>query len=74
MLLFQIIARASQLGEDPLKLSDRFCKEFHADMEALQCLPATVEPRVTSHMASIIKLIEQVWLRFCLGIFVILGW
>lgn len=56
----KIIARASQLGEDPLKLSDRFCKEFHADMEALQCLPATVEPRVTSHMTSIIKLIEQI--------------
>eukprot|EP00250_Pteridium_aquilinum_P020606 c24879_g1_i2 orf=57-1139(+) len=56
----KIIARAAQLGEDPLQLSDRYCKEFHADMEALQCLPATVEPRVTSHMASIINLIERI--------------
>eukprot|EP00250_Pteridium_aquilinum_P020607 c24879_g2_i1 orf=84-1796(+) len=56
----KIIARASQLNEDPLKLSDRFCKEFHADMEELQCLPATVEPRVTSHIESIIKLIDQI--------------
>ncbi|KAH7446981.1 hypothetical protein KP509_01G085100 [Ceratopteris richardii] len=29
-------------------------------MEALQCLPATVEPRVTTHMSSIIKMIEQI--------------
>ncbi|KAI5059222.1 hypothetical protein GOP47_0025541 [Adiantum capillus-veneris] len=56
----KIIARASKQGEDPLVLSDRFCKEFHSDMEALQCLPATVEPRVTTHMVSIIKLIEQI--------------
>ncbi|MCO5561954.1 hypothetical protein L7F22_015580 [Adiantum nelumboides] len=56
----KIIARASKQGEDPLALSDRFCKEFHADMEALQCLPVTVEHRVTTHMVSIIRLIKKI--------------
>ena len=43
-----------------MKLSDRFCKEFHIDMEALNCLPVTVEPRVTEHIDTIIALIAKV--------------
>eukprot|EP00249_Psilotum_nudum_P012029 c23540_g1_i1 orf=41-1861(+) len=56
----KVIAKALELGEDPLKLSERFCKEFQHDMAALQCLPPTVEPRVTDHMDQIIKMIEQI--------------
>ncbi|KAJ6818551.1 cysteine--tRNA ligase, chloroplastic/mitochondrial isoform X3 [Iris pallida] len=56
----KIIARANQLGEDPLSLSSRFCDEFHADMGYLHCLPPSVEPRVSSHMDQIISMIKQI--------------
>lgn len=56
----KIIARANQLGEDPLSLSSRFCDEFHADMDYLHCLPPSVEPRVSSHMGQIISMIKQI--------------
>ena len=50
------------MGEDPISLSRRFCKEFHQDMEYLHCLPPTVEPRVSDHMPQIIDMIKQVCL------------
>ncbi|KAL7595335.1 cysteine--tRNA ligase, chloroplastic/mitochondrial isoform X1 [Lactuca sativa] len=56
----KIIARAGELGEDPLSLSRRFCEEFHRDMEYLHCLPPTVEPRVSDHMPQIIDMIKQI--------------
>nr|XP_043607886.1 cysteine--tRNA ligase, chloroplastic/mitochondrial isoform X2 [Erigeron canadensis] len=56
----KIIARAGQLGEDPISLSRRFCEEFHRDMEFLHCLPPTVEPRVSDHMPQIIDMIKQI--------------
>ncbi|PWA49090.1 Aminoacyl-tRNA synthetase, class 1a, anticodon-binding [Artemisia annua] len=56
----KIIARAGQLGEDPISLSRRFCEEFHRDMGYLHCLPPTVEPRVSDHMPQIIDMIKQI--------------
>ncbi|KAI3687124.1 hypothetical protein L1987_80815 [Smallanthus sonchifolius] len=56
----KIIARAVQLGEDPISLSRRFCEEFHRDMEYLHCLRPTVEPRVSEHMPQIIDMIKQI--------------
>ncbi|KAL8244497.1 hypothetical protein R6Q59_010755 [Mikania micrantha] len=56
----KIIARAVQLGEDPISLSRRFCEEFHRDMEFLHCLQPTVEPRVSDHMRQIIDMIKQI--------------
>ncbi|KAK1407897.1 hypothetical protein QVD17_39524 [Tagetes erecta] len=56
----KIIARAVQLGEDPISLSRRFCEEFHKDMGYLHCLPPTVEPRVSDHMPQIIDMIKQI--------------
>ncbi|KAK1372366.1 Cysteine--tRNA ligase [Heracleum sosnowskyi] len=53
----KIISRANQLGEDPIGLSRRFCKEFHQDMEDLHCLPPSVEPRVSDHIPQIIDII-----------------
>ncbi len=58
--LLQIIHRANELGEDPLELSRRFCREFHVDMASLQCLPPSMEPRVTDHIPQIVKMILQV--------------
>ncbi|ONK70373.1 uncharacterized protein A4U43_C05F33050 [Asparagus officinalis] len=61
----KIIARANELGEDPLSLSSRFCDEFHADMAYLHCLPPSVEPRVSNHMDQIIDMIKQIFDNGC---------
>jgi cysteinyl-tRNA synthetase len=57
----KIIARAAALEEDPLALAGRYIQEFHADMEALGCLPPTVRacvcaqhpPRLSLYCASL---------------------
>lgn len=56
----KIIRRANELKEDPLHLSDRFCKEFLSDMNDLQCLLPTHQPRVSDHMREIEEMIEQI--------------
>ncbi|OVA16358.1 Cysteinyl-tRNA synthetase/mycothiol ligase [Macleaya cordata] len=56
----KIIRRANELGEDPLALSSRFCQEFLDDMNDLQCLPATHQPRVSDHMDQIRDMISQI--------------
>ncbi|XP_052209630.1 cysteine--tRNA ligase, chloroplastic/mitochondrial isoform X2 [Diospyros lotus] len=56
----KIIARAKELGEDPISLSRRYSEEFHHDMVHLHCLPPTVEPRVSDHMPQIIDMIKQI--------------
>lgn len=56
----KIIARANELGEDPIQLSRRFCEEFNHDMESLHCLPPSVEPRVSDHIPQIIDMIKQI--------------
>ncbi|GER35322.1 cysteine--tRNA ligase [Striga asiatica] len=56
----KIIARANELGEDPIHLSRRYCEEFHSDMAYLNCLPPSVEPRVSDHMLQIIDMIKQI--------------
>lgn len=61
----KIIARANELGEDPLSLSSRFCDEFHADMAYLHCLPPSVEPRVSEHMDEIVNMIKQILEKGC---------
>ncbi|GJR89207.1 cysteine--tRNA ligase 2, cytoplasmic [Tanacetum coccineum] len=45
-----IIKRADERECDPLELSAEFCQEFLTDMADLQCLPPTVQPRVSDHM------------------------
>uniref|UniRef100_A0ACD6AFM1 Uncharacterized protein n=1 Tax=Avena sativa TaxID=4498 RepID=A0ACD6AFM1_AVESA len=56
----KIIERANQNGEDITSLSSRFIKEFHADVKKLQCLPPTLEPRVTGHIKHIIEFITKI--------------
>ncbi|XP_024956790.1 cysteine--tRNA ligase, chloroplastic/mitochondrial isoform X5 [Citrus sinensis] len=58
--VIEIIARANELGEDPISLSRRYCEEFHQDMVDLHCLPPSVEPRVSDHMPHIIDMITQI--------------
>jgi len=54
----KIINRASQLGEDPLKLSQRYIEDYAADLKALNVLPATSNPQVSKTMPLIIQFIE----------------
>lgn len=58
----QIIRRANESGEDPLKLSNRFCEEYLKDMDALLCLRPTYQPRVSEHMEQIKDMIKQVFI------------
>ncbi|TYG64857.1 hypothetical protein ES288_D06G140400v1 [Gossypium darwinii] len=58
--LLQIIHRANETGEDPISLSDRYCKEYNIDMSDLQCLSPTHEPRVFGHMEQIKDMITQI--------------
>ncbi len=54
----KIINRAKQLGEDPLKLSQRYIEDYAADLKSLNVLPATSNPQVSKTMPHIIKFIE----------------
>ena len=54
----RIIARANEVGEDPLELAERFVKAFDQDMARLNCLPPDVAPRVTREIPVIIEMIE----------------
>ncbi|WP_333608784.1 cysteine--tRNA ligase [Arsukibacterium sp.] len=54
----KIIKRAAENNESCDALTARFTEAMHADFKALGLLPADIEPRVTTHMADIIALIE----------------
>ena len=55
----KIIKRAAENNESCDALTERFTQAMHADFAALGLLPADIEPRVTTHMAEIIQMIEQ---------------
>ncbi|MBI3170511.1 MAG: cysteine--tRNA ligase [Chloroflexi bacterium] len=54
----KIINRANQLGEDPLKLSQRYIEDYARDLASLNVLPATSNPQVSKTMPLIIQFIE----------------
>ena len=54
----KIIKRANENGESCDALTARYTIAMHDDFHALGLMPADVEPRVTTHMAEIIELIE----------------
>ena len=54
----KIINRAKQLGEDPLKLSQRYIEDYTKELAGLNILPATSYPQVSRTMPLIIKFIE----------------
>lgn len=56
----KIIRRANESGENPLSLSERFCQEYLADMNDLQCLSPTHQPRVSDHLEQIKDMITQI--------------
>jgi cysteinyl-tRNA synthetase len=61
----KINARAAQeypnlpLNEAIRKVTEKTEKQFHEDVAALGCLPPTVEPRATEHIAEMRALIEK---------------
>ncbi|KAL9232315.1 hypothetical protein vseg_007440 [Gypsophila vaccaria] len=69
----KIINRANELKEndpedplsEPLKLSDFYCKEFLKDVDDLQCLRPSIEPRVSDHIEDIIEMIKELIKKDC---------
>ena len=61
----KIIARANQLGEDPLKLSQRYIEEYANDLQSLNVLPAASNPQVSKTMPLIIQFIEGLIEKGC---------
>ena len=55
----KIIKAANESGEDPMALANRFALEYNTDMARFNVLPPDAEPRVSTHMAEIIMVIEK---------------
>jgi cysteinyl-tRNA synthetase len=54
----KIIRRANELGEEPLKLSQRYIEDYANDLSSLNVLPATSNPQVSKTMPQIIEFIQ----------------
>ncbi len=54
----KIINRASQLGVEPLQLSQKYIEDYTGDLNNLNVLPATSNPQVSKTMPLIIQFIE----------------
>jgi cysteinyl-tRNA synthetase len=54
----KIIQRANQEGMDPLKLAERYIREYGQHIRDLNVLPATVYPRATEEINHIISMIK----------------
>ena len=54
----KIINRANENGETITELTERFIAAMHEDAGALGVLPPTAEPRATSSIADIIRMVE----------------
>ncbi len=55
----KIIRRANELGEDPMALAARFAADYNRDMARFAVEPPDVEPKVSTHIAEIIAVIEK---------------
>src|ERR1019366_8220314 len=55
----KINARAAERGIPIRELTEETYKNFKSDIEALGCLPPTVEPRATEHIDEMKALIER---------------
>ncbi|MCL2703394.1 MAG: cysteine--tRNA ligase [Defluviitaleaceae bacterium] len=56
----KIIALAVEEGVDASVVSERFIAEVMTDAEGLNCLPATLYPKVTNEMPGIIEMIGKI--------------
>ena len=55
----KIIAKANELGEDPYELAEHYINEYKRNLDELNILPATKNPRATEDMPRIIDMIEK---------------
>ena len=58
----KLINRADKELADPTQymlLANKYIESFHQDMQQLNCLPPSYEPRVTTHIAPIIEFITE---------------
>ncbi len=54
----KIIIRANQQGVDPFQLAEGYIQEFRQNLEDLNILPATINPRATQEMDQILTMIQ----------------
>ena len=55
----KIIARAQKTKQDPTALAAGFIEEFRRDLDALGCLPADEEPKVSDHIGHVVEIIGE---------------
>jgi cysteinyl-tRNA synthetase len=55
----KIITRAQEEGRDPFDLAEGYIQEFQANLQALNILPATVNPRATQEIDYIIRMVQE---------------
>ena len=55
----KIIKRANERGMTSAEISEKYIKEFHNEMDGLNVLRPTIEPKATEHIDDIIAFIEQ---------------
>jgi cysteinyl-tRNA synthetase len=55
----KIIRRAQELNTDSTTISERYIKDFYTDMDMLHVRRASIEPKATEHIDSIIKIITR---------------
>jgi cysteinyl-tRNA synthetase len=55
----KIIRRAGERGQDPKQFAEHFIEECRRDMEALNVLPADVEPKATEHVPEMLEMIAR---------------
>jgi cysteinyl-tRNA synthetase len=54
----KIINRANEVGMDAHQLAEKYIREFHRDMDALNVVRADQEPKVTEHIDDIIAIVK----------------
>ena len=55
----KIINRANETGQKPEDVANIHIKSYHEDMDALNVLMPTVEPKITTHMQEILAFIDD---------------
>jgi len=59
----KIIRRAGERGQDPRAFAEGFIEECRRDMQALNVLPADIEPKATEHVPEMLELIHKLTAR-----------
>lgn len=55
----KIIASAKEQGVDISEITEKYARIYNEDLEALGCLPPTVQPKCTAHIDNMINMISD---------------